>query len=52
MENRIIKEIKTGYYLIPLDEPLVDAEHGSQANFEIITATIILEDGSESYNFV
>jgi len=51
LENRIIKEIKTGYYLIPLDEPLVDAEHGSQANFEIITATIILEDGSEGTGY-
>lgn len=51
METREIKEIITGYYQIPLDEPLVDAEHGAQTIWELITVTIKLVDGTEGTGY-
>ena len=33
-------------FQIPLDEVLVDAKHGDHTHFELVTATVTLEDGS------
>ncbi|MEL6476710.1 MAG: mandelate racemase/muconate lactonizing enzyme family protein [Pseudomonadota bacterium] len=33
-------------FQIPLDEVLVDAKHGEHTHFELVTATVTLEDGS------
>ncbi|MFI3327102.1 MAG: mandelate racemase/muconate lactonizing enzyme family protein [Clostridia bacterium] len=41
----IIKNIKTDYYKLPLKGNLVDALHGLHNNFELITATVTLENG-------
>ena len=46
MKDRCIKKIIPRYFIVPLEEPLVDAEHGAQKNFELITVTIELNDGS------
>ncbi len=32
-------------FVVPLDEVLVDAKHGSHSHFHLITATVTLEDG-------
>lgn len=36
---------------IPLDEVLVDAKHGSHSHFQLITATITLEDGQSGTGY-
>ena len=43
--ERTIKDVRVGHYRIPLGLPLVDAEHGEQTHFEILTATVELENG-------
>jgi len=40
-----IKNIETKLFQVPLDEVLVDAKHGNHFFFELITATIELENG-------
>ncbi|WP_461204702.1 mandelate racemase/muconate lactonizing enzyme family protein [Clostridium sp. DL1XJH146] len=49
--NRQIKDIITQYFRIPLSEVLVDAKHGTHTHFELITATVVLEDGSEGTGY-
>ena len=44
MDNKI-RDIQVGYFKVPLEGNLVDALHGKHDNFELITATVILEDG-------
>lgn len=46
-----ITNIITEYYRVPLAEVLVDAKHGSHTHFELITAKIILEDGTEGVGY-
>ena len=36
---------------VPLDEVLVDAKHGDHTHFELITATVTLEDGREGTGY-
>ena len=36
---------------VPLDEVLVDAKHGDHTHFELITATVALEDGTEGTGY-
>ena len=36
---------------VPLDEVLVDAKHGDHTHFELITATITLDDGSTGVGY-
>ncbi len=40
-----IKSIRAQRFAIPLAEVLTDAKHGDHTHFELITATITLEDG-------
>ena len=44
--GKIIKSVKTQIFHVPLDEVLSDAKHGDHFFFELITATVTLEDGS------
>lgn len=41
-----IKSIETKLFHVPLAEVLVDAKHGTHTLFELVTATVTLEDGS------
>ncbi|MEO9528034.1 mandelate racemase/muconate lactonizing enzyme family protein [Roseibium sp.] len=41
-----ITNIQTQLFHVPLAEVLVDAKHGNHTLFELITATVTLEDGS------
>lgn len=47
----MIKSIKTRLFHIPLAEVLVDAKHGDHHFFELVTATVLLEDGSEGTGY-
>jgi L-alanine-DL-glutamate epimerase-like enolase superfamily enzyme len=38
-------------YAIPLDEVLSDAKHGDHTHFELVTATVTLDDGSEGTGY-
>ena len=40
-----IADVTACLFVIPLDEVLVDAKHGSHSHFHLITATVSLEDG-------
>jgi L-alanine-DL-glutamate epimerase-like enolase superfamily enzyme len=40
-----IASVETRLFNVPLDEVLVDAKHGDHTHFQLITATVILEDG-------
>lgn len=46
-----IKDIRTQLFHVPLAEVLVDAKHGDHTFFELITATVILEDGSQGTGY-
>lgn len=48
--NRI-KHIQTDYFRIPLGGCLVDALHGTHTHFELITATVTLDDGSQGTGY-
>lgn len=40
-----IASVTARLFVIPLDEILVDAKHGSHSHFHLITATVTLDDG-------
>ena len=42
-----IQRIETRYFRVPLRDCLVDALHGTHTHFELITATVTMEDGTE-----
>lgn len=46
-----ISQITTQFFHVPLAEVLVDAKHGDHHFFELVTATIRLEDGSEGTGY-
>lgn len=46
-----IKNIDVRLFNVPLAEILTDAKHGAHSHFELITATITLEDGSEGTGY-
>ena len=46
-----IAAVDINHFQIPLAEVLVDAKHGDHHFFELITATIRLEDGSEGVGY-
>ena len=46
-----ISEIEARRFQIPLAEVLTDAKHGDHTHFELITATVRLEDGSEGTGY-
>jgi len=41
-----ITHIQTRLFNVPLDEVLVDAKHGDHTHFQLITATVMLDDGT------
>ena len=46
-----IKSIESRLFEVPLAEVLTDAKHGDHHYFELVTATVILEDGSEGTGY-
>lgn len=46
-----ITQVKARLFNVPLDEVLVDAKHGDHTHFQLITATITLEDGSQGTGY-
>jgi len=46
-----ISAIEARLFHIPLAEVLVDAKHGDHTHFELVTATVKLEDGSEGTGY-
>ncbi len=46
-----IQKIDVQLFNVPLDEVLSDAKHGDHTHFELITATVVLEDGSEGTGY-
>lgn len=40
-----IQAIEPRLFSVPLQEPLVDASHGTHTHFELVTTTIVLENG-------
>lgn len=41
-----IQHVEAAYFQVPLSQPLSDAKHGVHTHFELITATVTLEDGT------
>ncbi len=46
-----IKSVSAQYFTVPLREVLTDAMHGDHSHFELITAKIKLDDGSEGVGY-
>lgn len=46
-----IDSIEVRRFAVPLDEVLSDAKHGDHTHFELITATVHLEDGQEGTGY-
>ncbi|WP_419913072.1 mandelate racemase/muconate lactonizing enzyme family protein [Hoeflea sp.] len=46
-----IEHIEARYFAVPLEEVLTDAMHGSHSEFELITATIHLDNGLEGTGY-
>ncbi|MEO3413090.1 mandelate racemase/muconate lactonizing enzyme family protein [Roseovarius sp. CAU 1744] len=46
-----IREIDCRLFNVPLDEILTDAKHGDHTHFQLITATIRLENGAEGTGY-
>jgi L-alanine-DL-glutamate epimerase-like enolase superfamily enzyme len=46
-----IREIETRLFHVPLKEVLTDAKHGDHTHFELITATVRLDDGSQGTGY-
>ncbi|QBG45922.1 mandelate racemase/muconate lactonizing enzyme family protein [Verrucomicrobia bacterium S94] len=47
----LIKSIETRLFEVPLAEVLSDAKHGDHHYFELVTATVTLEDGSKGTGY-
>lgn len=46
-----IQNIEVQLFNVPLDEVLTDAKHGDHTHFELITATVTLENGAEGTGY-
>jgi L-alanine-DL-glutamate epimerase-like enolase superfamily enzyme len=46
-----IQAIETHLFRVPLTEVLTDARHGDHTHFELVTATVGLDDGSEGNGY-
>ena len=46
-----IADVEARLFKVPLAEVLVDAKHGDHTHFELITATVRLDDGSEGTGY-
>ncbi len=49
--SSIITSVNVKLFEVPLDEVLSDAKHGDHFNFELITATITLENGAKGTGY-
>ena len=49
--SSLIKNVEARIFKVPLPEVLNDAKHGDHTHFELITATITLEDGSQGTGY-
>ena len=49
--NSSISSIKVQLFKVPLPEVLSDAKHGDHYHFELVTATVMLKDGSEGTGY-
>lgn len=47
----VIESLSARRYCVPLREVLVDAKHGEHTHFELVTATVRLDDGSEGTGY-
>lgn len=47
----VIKDVRVKIFDVPLAEVLSDAKHGDHTHFELITATIVLDDGVEGTGY-
>lgn len=47
----LITDIKVHLFNVPLDEVLSDAKHGDHTHFQLVTATVHLEDGREGTGY-
>lgn len=45
MAGTTIREVTARLFRVPLDQPMQDASHGLQVDFEIVTATVTVADG-------
>ena len=46
-----IQSVEARLFAVPLAEVLYDAKHGDHTHFELITATIRLDDGTEGTGY-
>lgn len=51
MNAGAIKSVETRLYAVPLPEVLTDAKHGDHTHFELITATVTLDDGRQGTGY-
>lgn len=47
----MISSVEARYFAVPLREVLSDAMHGDHSHFELITATVVLSDGSQGTGY-
>ncbi|MGB8398911.1 mandelate racemase/muconate lactonizing enzyme family protein [Bradyrhizobium sp.] len=47
----VIKTVSARYFEVPLREVLTDAMHGDHSHFELVTATVTLDDGSSGSGY-
>lgn len=47
----VIRRVDARLFRVPLPEVMTDAMHGDHTHFELITATILLEDGTEGTGY-
>ncbi|HAE54080.1 MAG TPA: uroporphyrinogen decarboxylase, partial [Acidimicrobiaceae bacterium] len=46
-----MSDVQSRFFVLPLQEPLVDAMHGEHTHFELVTATVTLDDGSQGTGY-
>lgn len=46
-----ITNLQVQLFDVPLEEVLTDAKHGDHTHFELVTATVVLEDGREGVGY-
>ncbi len=46
-----ISKVEARLFHVPLDEVLVDAKHGDHTHFELVTATVSLDDGTSGTGY-
>jgi L-alanine-DL-glutamate epimerase-like enolase superfamily enzyme len=51
MAGTTIRDVTARLFRVPLDQPMQDASHGLQVDFEIVTATVTCADGSSGTGY-